>query len=207
MHAFSAPRLTRAAIGLAAVSAFAIAPMAAQALPGDLSGTLGAGSLTNSTPVLTDFGSVTLNGVAQDVYTPVGTMNVNDATGSDAGYTVSVEATAPKVDGDAALAGTNGSIMMTPQAITATSGNANANPPVPSTATPTQIIATPFTLDTAAPNAGQGSWDTRADSTTSPGPGVGSSHATGNSLHVVIPGDASAGAYTSTLTFTTAPLG
>ena len=52
MNAFSKPRLTRAALGLAAVSAFAFAPMAAQAADQTLTGTLNGGSLTNTAPTL-----------------------------------------------------------------------------------------------------------------------------------------------------------
>jgi hypothetical protein len=200
MYKFSTQRLTRTAIGLAAVSAFALAPMAAQAAPGDVTGTLGAGLLTNSIPTITPF-TAGLTGLAQNVYTEVGTMNVTDATGSNAGYTIAVTALAPQVNGDPALAGTGGSITLTPQTATRTAGNSAPTGPVASTGTSPSIVGAPYTIDTATSNTGQGSWDTTADTGSM---GVGSTHAANNSLRVVIPADATAGAYTSTLTFTTA---
>src|SRR5450755_3897512 len=95
MHKFSTQRLTRAAIGLAAVSAFALAPVAAQATGDsgptgtDTSGVLAPGSLT--------FGSfdTTLTGVTQTVHTTVGAWNITDARGSHAGYSVNVTASVP----------------------------------------------------------------------------------------------------------------
>ncbi len=205
MYKSSPPRIMRAAIGLAAMSAFALAPMAAQAASADLAGTLTGGPLTNSAPALTAF-SVDLTGVAQDVYTEVGAMNVTDATGSNAGYTIAVTASAPQVNGDPALAGTNGSITLTPQTATATTGNLNTRGPVATTGTPPALDPSPlnaYVIDTAALGTGQGSWDTTADTGSM---GVGSTHVANNSLHVVIPADASAGTYASTLTFTSAPL-
>jgi hypothetical protein len=200
MHAFSSPRLTRAAIGLAAVSAFAIAPMAAQAAGSDLTGTLGTGGLTNSAPPLTAFGNVMLTGVAQDVYTAVGPMNVNDLTGSNLGYIVSVHASAPTVNGSVPKAGTGGSIALTPQAMSKTALNPFSTVgPVASTVQ--TLSGTDSTIQTAFVNTGQGSYDTPGDSGGTPGPVP-----TGNSLHVVIPADVSAGAYVSTLTFTSSLL-
>src|SRR5450755_2691806 len=132
MYKFSTQRLTRTAIGLAAVSAFALAPMAAQAAAGDLGGTLGPGLLTNSTPALTPF-TAGLTGVAQDVYTEVGTMNVTDATGVAPGWNVSVIASPPQVGGFTAAAGTGGSITLTPQTMAATPGNSAVTGPVATT--------------------------------------------------------------------------
>ena len=61
-------RVARIVAGLAVVSAFAVAPMAAQAADTDVTGTLGAGSLTNTAPAITPFGA-TLTGIAQTANT------------------------------------------------------------------------------------------------------------------------------------------
>jgi hypothetical protein len=58
----------------------------------------------------------------------------------------------------------------------------------------TYCSSTGATIQDAPAGTGQGQWNSAADN-----------GATENSLAVVIPGDASAGAYQSTLTFTTAP--
>ena len=71
MSKFLTPRLTRAAAGLAVLSAFAV-PVAAQAADTDATGTLSAGTLTNTAPAFTPF-SATLTGLAQTKNTPVGT--------------------------------------------------------------------------------------------------------------------------------------
>ena len=55
------------------------------------------------------------------------------------------------------------------------------------------LSATPATIENAPPGTGQGEWDFNADSGAT------------KSLTVVIPADASAGNYESTLTFTAAP--
>jgi hypothetical protein len=80
---------------------------------------------------------------------------------------------------------------LTPVTPTPASGNPAATGPV---AMPPQVLSTTAaTIASAVAGTGQGGWDFAADS------GVA------KSLAVVIPGDASAGAYQSTLTFTTAP--
>jgi hypothetical protein len=199
---YATSRLTRAAVGLAAVSALALAPMAAQAATTTAQGDLTAGTLTNTAPSIAAF-PATLNGLSQTVHPAVGTWNVTDATGGNTGYTVTVGSSAPKDTalmngtGPQLFAGTSGSMTLTPTAATATTGN-----PAPTTAapvagtgtttdlTPVLISSGAVTTDNAAAGAGQGSWD----------------FAAGGSLAVVIPGDASAGYYTSTLTYTSAAL-
>jgi hypothetical protein len=120
-----------------------------------------------------------------------GGWNVTDATGANAGYSVTVEATAPVVAGGDAGTFTGAWMTLTPTTATATAGN-------PATAGPTAAAAqalstTPATIQTAAADAGQGSWDFAADA------------GAVENLAVVIPGDASAGTYSSTLTYTAAP--
>jgi hypothetical protein len=72
---------------------------------------------------------------------------------------------------------------------------ANNNPPgTGPVSTPAQILSpTAATIENAAAGTGHGEWDFAAD--------AGSA----DSLAVLIPGDADAGSYSSTLTFTTAP--
>ncbi len=190
MNKFANPRVARIATGLVVAAAFAAVPVVAQAAPTDVDGTLDAGALSNTAPAIAPF-TTTLTGVTQSVDTSLGGWNVTDATGSNAGYSVTVSATAPSVGGVAADAGTGGSLTLTPTAATAAEGNPAATGP---TAEGAQTLGTTaVTIDNAAAGTGQGEWDFAADNGT-----------TENNLAVVIPGDASAGAYTSTLTFTTA---
>ena len=97
-------RGARAAAGLTVLCMVAAAPMAANAADSDATGTLSAGSLTNTAPAFTPF-TTALTGVNQTVHTAVGSWSVNDATGSNAGYSVTVAATDPEVDGVAADSG------------------------------------------------------------------------------------------------------
>jgi hypothetical protein len=206
MSKLSISRGWRILAGLVVASAFAVAPMAARSAPGDLDGTLTAGSLTVSTPTLGNV-NTTLNGANQTIDTTVGAWDVVDATGSNDGYVVTVAASTPSDTGG--YAGTGGSITYTPQAITEGSGNPATHGPVDgagvtSDVTPLELPTGGITVANAAsaantsnsggPNvvggAGQGEWDFTADSGAT------------KSLAVVIPGDASAGTYSSTLTFT-----
>src|ERR1019366_5378567 len=186
---FSNLRVLRVAAGLAVLSAFAVLPIAAQAAESNLEATLSGGALSNTAPTITPF-AATLSGVTQTITTKVGAWEVTDATGSNAGYSVTVAATAPTVGGSAAGAGTGSSVTFTPATPTAAAGNpAAAGPGAPTAQT---LSPTAATIENAPAASGQGGWDFAADGA-------------GKSLAVVIPGNASAGAYTSTLTFTTAP--
>jgi hypothetical protein len=197
MPKFFTPRVSRVNVGFAVVAAVAAFPMVAQAGTADteLAGTLSAGSLTNTAPAIASFGA-TLTGVTQDVTTPVGDWGVTDATGSNAGYVITVAASAPAVAGGSA--GTGGSISLTPRDGVAAVGNTNslANGPkaVRTTGDIVPIVVTSGAapIVTAATNTGQGAWDFPADINAE------------ERLGVVIPGDASAGDYSSTLTFTSA---
>jgi hypothetical protein len=111
---------------------------------------------------------------------------------------VTVTASAPTVNGSTSAAGTGGSLTLTPIIATGATGNPSPSTgPMPASAqtlSPTPATpATPATIENARPGTGQGEWDFNADSGAT------------KSLTVVIPGDASAGDYESTLTFTTAP--
>ena len=89
MTKFPSPRLFRATAGLAALCAIAVIPVVAQAADTDATGTLTAGGLTNTAPAITPF-TLTLDGATHTVTTKVGAWSVTDATGSNAGYSVTV---------------------------------------------------------------------------------------------------------------------
>jgi ice-binding like protein/putative surface cell wall-binding protein len=149
-----------------------------------------AGSLSNTAPAVTPF-SAKLTGLTRTLHTELGAWSVTDATGSNAGYSVTVAATRPTVNGSVSAAGTGGGLTLTPVTATPANGNTAATGPL---ATSAQTLSTTAaTIATAAAGTGQGEWDFPADS------------GAAESLAIVIPGDASAGAYSSTLTFTTAP--
>jgi len=198
---FLKPRTTRVAAGLAVLSALAVAAGAAQAADTTATGTLTGGALSNTAPAITAF-SATLSGITQTVDTAVAGWSVTDATGSNAGYSVTVAASVPVVtvadgpdpgtDPDVVSSGTGGSLTLTPTTATATAGNPASTGPVAQA--PQVLATTAHTIQNAVVTTGQGQWDYAADD------GI-----VDNNLAVVIPGDSSAGAYSSTLTYTTAP--
>jgi len=199
MLKFLSPRVTRVAAGLAAISAFAVAPMAAQAAPSDATGTLTGGSLTNTAPAFTPF-STTLTGLAQTENTAVGTWDVADATGSDDGYSITVSATRPTVDADgvggaAATVVVGSTLKLYPTTAAAVGGNTNTAP-VAGAAQNLDVDGvgdpTASTIQNAPVGTGQGPWNFPEDAGAATG------------LEVVIPGNATPGAYLSTLTYTTA---
>ena len=146
----------RTAITPAVLCAFAGSPIAARAADTSLSGTLTGGSLSNTAPTITPFGT-TLTGLTQTVHTAVGAWSVTDATGSNGGYSVTVAATAPTVDGQTAGTGTGGSITLTPATASAASLNpASAGPRAESRKAPSTTAAT---IENAPAGTGQGEWD------------------------------------------------
>jgi hypothetical protein len=147
------------------------------------------GSLSNTSPAITPF-TAKLTGLNQTVHTAVGAWSVTDARGSNAGYSVTVMASAPTVNGSSAAAGTGGSLTLTPATATAASGNPAITGPVP--APPQTLSLTAVTIENAPAGTGQGEWDFSADS------------GSDQSLAIVVPGDAESGSYSSVLTFTTA---
>jgi Ice-binding-like len=148
-------------------------------------------SLTSSTaPAITPF-TTKLTGLSQTVRTTLGGWTVTDARLGNPGYSVTVAASAPTVDGSTSAAGTGGALTLTPSAAIAASYNPPSTGPFPS---PAQLLSpTAATIENAPPGTGHGQWDFAADADAA------------NSLAVLIPGDADAGSYSSTLTFTTAP--
>ena len=144
------------------------------------------GSFENTAPAIDHF-SATLTGRTQTVDAAVGPWSVTDATGSNTGYVVTVAATAPEVNGSTNAAGTGGSLTLTTTNAEKVAGNPATTGPV--TGAPQILSTTAVSVATAAVNAGQGKW----------------SFPSAGNLAIRIPGDVSAGAYESTLTFTTAP--
>ena len=149
-----------------------------------------AGSLSNTAPAITPF-AATLTGLTQTVRAAVGAWSVVDTRGSGAGYLVTVSAPTPTVGGSVAGAGTGARLTLTPRASAAAPGNAAS--PGPGPADPQQLSATAATIAGVAAGGGQGEWVFPADAGTE------------KSLGIVIPADAAAGTFSSTLTFTTAP--
>lgn len=169
----------------------ALARDAAVTLSNDAVSVAHCAARSNTAPAIAPF-SATLTGTTQTVHAAVGAWSVTDPSGTDGGYRVTVQASAPTVDGSAAAAGTGGALALTPKAAVPLSGNPATTGPT-SAAGAQSLGATATTIATAAANTGQGIWNFPADS------------GAGGSLAISIPGDARAGAYSRTLTFTTAP--
>jgi hypothetical protein len=193
MKKFLNPRVARIAAGVAVVSGFAVVPMVAQADTTVATGTIGAGALSEVAPAITPF-TASLTGVSQSVGAAVGAWTLTDAVGNGAAYNVSVSAGAPAINGTS-IAGSLGTTWLALTPTTATPAPLNPAPastaPVP-VAGPVALGATAATIENAAVNTGVGQWDFAADAG-----GV-------QSLAVTIPGDAQAGAYSDTLTYTIA---
>ena len=169
------------------LSTLAAAPVAAQAADTNATGTLSGGGLSNTAPVITPF-TATLSGVAQNINPAVGTWSVTDARGTNAGYNITASATAPTVGGTVGGAGTGATISLTSPTATAAAGNAAATGPV-STGSQ-RVTAGAVSIDTAALDTGQGQWN----------------FAAGGAMTIVIPGNAGADAYNTTLTYTASAL-
>ncbi|MEY2513167.1 MAG: hypothetical protein QOJ89_525 [bacterium] len=192
------PRSKRVVAGLAVLSAFAVAPMAAQAADStQATGNLAGGGLVITAPSIAPFGA-TLTGVAQVADTTVGGWSLTDARGTNAGYNVVVDATAPTVDTDGAGAGVAGAPTGPNISMTLNSPDAIKEAGNPATAGPlsegAQLLdAAGVTISTAVATTGQGQWNFAGDV------------ALETSLAVGIPALAQAGDYASTLTYTSAP--
>jgi hypothetical protein len=146
--------------------------------------------MSSTAPTITPF-TTELTGLSQTVSTTVGGWSVTDARLGNAGYSVTVAASAPTVGGSTSAAGTGGSLILTPGTASAANNNPPGSGPV---STPAQILSpTAATIESAPAGTGHGEWDFATD--------VGSAA----SLAVLVPGNADAGSYSSTLTFTTAP--
>jgi hypothetical protein len=184
MNSLTTPRGSRIAAALVVASAFAAAPVVAQADTTAATGTLSAGGLSVVAPPITPFTAV-LTGVNQTVNTPVGAWSLTDALGDGAAYTI----------GGTSIAGSLGGTWL---ALTPTTSTPDASNPAPASTHPVAIAgslavgATAVTIENAAVNTGAGKWVFAADTG-----GV-------KDLAVTIPGNATPGAYSDTLTYTIA---
>ena len=147
-------------------------------------------AMASTVPPITPFISE-LTGRDQTITTSLGAWSVTDARDSNAGFSVTVAASPPTVDGSAEAAGTGASLTLTPGTATAAAYNPPSTAPV--AASPQLLSPTPATIENAPAGTGQGQWEIPADS------------GAAASLAIMIPGDSAIGAYSSTLTYTTAP--
>ncbi len=188
------PHILQITAGLAMLCAFAVAPVAAQASESESKTTeakytLEGGPLTITAPAIAPF-TATLKGTAQVAKTAVGAWTINDARGSNAGYSVTVEASPVEVfpaGAEAPEAAAAGSQL----AITGTQATEQEElgytAPVPNV-TSQPLSQTPVTIQNAPVGSGQMQWNVPAGA---------------EAMEVVIPGNAVLGVYSSTLTFTT----
>ena len=146
-------------------------------------------AMASTVPPITPF-TTQLTGRNQTITTSLGAWSVTDARDSNAGFSVTVAASPPTVDGSAAAAGTGASLTLTPGTPTAAAYNPPSTAPIATS--PQLLSATPATIENAPAGTGQGQWEIPADSGAAP------------SLAIMVPGDSAMGAYSSTITFTTA---
>ncbi len=172
-----------------AVLAVLLAPGLARAAGNSTSVTLTAGTLSfGTTPSASNFASTVLTGSAQTIHANFANWEVDDATGSGAGWHVTFQASQ--------FAGTGITLPTSSLVLTAPAVSPNGvNPAVPPV-----VQAATFTLDGGSAVAvvhalaatGQGAWN------------LTQANAAGGDLALTVPANASAGTYTSNLTFTLA---
>ena len=86
-------------------------------------------TLTSTAPAITPF-STQLTGLNQTVDTGIGAWSVTDATQSNAGFSVTVAASRPTVDGSVSASGTGASLTLTPGTAIAADFNPPSTAPV-----------------------------------------------------------------------------
>jgi hypothetical protein len=175
---------------LSVALACALAPSCALASGASTSVSLLGGSLTfSTTPSASDFASTALTGAQQTIHTNFANWGVNDARGSGAGWHVTFQAS--QFTGTGPITLPTSSLVLTTPVVTP-SGINLAAPPVTQGATFTLDSGSAVAIVHALALTGQGSWT------------MTQSNAGGGDLALTIPADASAGTYTSNLTFTLA---
>lgn len=178
-------------LGLASVMlAVMTFPAGALAAGATTSATLLGGSLAFTTdPSASDFASTTLTGSAQTIHTNLASWGVDNALGSATGWHVTFQAS--QFTGTGPITLPTGSLVLTAPSVSA-SGLNLSTPPVVQDSTFTLDSGSAVTIVSAALATGLGTWTmTQANSA-------------GGDLALSIPPDASAGTYTSNLTFTLA---
>lgn len=162
----------------------------AQASGSSTSVTLSGGSLSfGTTPSASNFPSTALTGAQQTIHTSLATWDVTDATGSGAGWHVTFQAS--QFTGAGPITLPTSSLVLTAPTVGPNGVNIAA-PPVIQGATFTLDAGSAVPIVHALAGAGQGGWI------------MTQANAGGGDLALTIPANASAGSYTSNLTFTLA---
>ena len=144
----------------------------------------------STTPSASNFANTTLTGAQQTVHTNFANWGVNDATGSGAGWHVTFQAS--QFTGTGPITLPLDSLTLTPPAITP-SGINLAVPPVLQCVTSCVLDSgSAVQIVHALAATGQGGWT------------MTQANLLGGDLALTIPANASAGTYTSNLTFTLA---
>jgi hypothetical protein len=187
MFKFPSGRTARAALGVSVLAA--LAPVAvAQATTQDVTVAVsGASSVVLSAPTYGNFAAVTLNGSAQDTSASVSAWNVNDATGTGAGWSVNVSADVPH---NADSSKTQSGAAMTLAAPTAAAADNTNTATAPAVAGGDILSNGGVNVADAAPGSGQGAWSLAQGSA---------------DLTLTVPADTLADSYTSTITTTLNP--
>ncbi len=141
------------------------------------------GSLTITTPTVSNFGDVTLDGAAHTTNATVSTFNVIDATGSGTGWKVIVQATQVTTGGTTPILLATSSLQLAAPTVAA-AGTASAVP---------TIVSGPYIIDA-------GSAVKIASATANTGMGTYQFTPPANALTLSIPASAYVGTYSSTVT-------
>jgi hypothetical protein len=182
-------RICSLAVAAAAVGALVL-PAGAMASGASTSVTLAGGTLSfSTTPSASDFASTTLTGAQQTIHANFANWGVSDARGSGVGWHVTFQASQFTGTGPITLP-TSSLVLTTP--VVSPSGINIAVPPVLQGATFTLDGGSAVAIVHALALTGQGAWTMTQANTL------------GGDLALTIPANASAGTYTSNLTFTLA---
>ncbi|HWG09191.1 MAG TPA: WxL domain-containing protein [Solirubrobacteraceae bacterium] len=176
--------LTGAALACLALPADALAAGASTSV------SLLGGSLSfSTTPSASNFASTALTGSQQTIRTNLASWGVTDATGSNAGWHVTFQAS--QFTGAGPITLPAGSLVLSAPVITPNGVNL-AVPPLLQGASFTLDGGSAVAIAHALTGTGQGAWT------------MTQANAAGGDLALTIPADAAAGTYTSNLTFTLA---
>jgi hypothetical protein len=175
---------------LAATLGAVACPASALAAGNTTSINLTGGTLSfSTTPSASDFATTALTGAQQTINTNLASWGVDDATGSGAGWHVTMEAS--QFSGTGGITLPTGSLALTTPVVTPAGINL-AVPPLAQGATFTLDNGSAVTVVDALAGTGQGAWT------------MTQSNLAGGDLALTVPADAAAGTYTSDLTFTLA---
>jgi hypothetical protein len=177
-------RIGRKPLALA-IAVAAVAAPAAQAATDTTSVTVaGANAPTLSAAAFGDFGTVNLDGTRQSANASVSNWSVTDATGTGRGWTVQTSATTPE---NADASHTLATAVLSVSAPTVAAADAQNGSAAPAVTGGNVIDSGGVTAADAGTGAGMGEWDFTQGS---------------NDLALIVPSDAYADTYTSTITTT-----